>query len=302
MVAVTYDDIAAHYFSGAGALVPAPEVPDSPARRLRDALEPIATQGWWSRSVANNMSALNLDFFGAYVWGRAASLGTPSASTVVSAFGVFEPTFLSNIYLATRDQVSREAILNARADGASQAMSLVCSLEEASAIVSPLRRSMDSIDGCARPLFSGLRELDMPATPQGQLWRLAEMFREHRGDGHLGACIAHGFTAIEVNVITELWLGYALGEYSATRGYPKEEIQETMSSLKERGITDGKGLTEFGYNVRSQIEHDTDRTQDEIIASLGTSIEGIINTANVISARVINYPSFPSDARKRAAG
>jgi len=103
-------------------------------------------------------------------------------------------------------------------------------------------------------------------------------------------------------VITELWLGYALGEYSATRGYPKEEIQETMSSLKERGITDGKGLTEFGYNVRSQIEHDTDRTQDAIIASLGTSIEDIINTANVISARVINYPSFPSDARKRAAG
>lgn len=299
---MTYDDIAAHYFSGAGALVPAPEVPDSPARRLRDALEPIATQGWWSRCVADNMSALNLDFFGAYVWGRAASLGTPSATTVVSAFGVFEPAFLSNIYLTTRDQVSRESILKARATGASQAMSLVCSAEEALAIVEPLRQSMESVDGCARPLFSGLRELEMPSTPQGQLWRLAEMLREHRGDGHLAAVIAHGFTAMEINVITELWLGYDLGEYSGTRGYSKQVIEETMSSLHERGITDGQRLTAFGHNVRSQIEHDTDRTQDAIITTLGTSISDIINTANEISARVVNYPSFPSDPRKRAAG
>lgn len=299
---VTYDDIAAHYFSGSGALIPAPAVPDSPARRLRDALEPIATQGWWSRSVADEMNALHLNFFGAYVWGRAASLGIPSASTVVSAFGVFEPTFLSTIYLATREQISRDDILRARADGASQAMSLVCSSEEASGIVEPLRRSMESVDSCARPLFSGLRELEMPSTPQGQLWRLAEMFREHRGDGHLAACIAHGMSAIQINVITELWLGYNLGEYSATRGFTKEVIEETMTSLQERGITDDKGLTAFGYNMRSQIENDTDRTQDAIIAALGTSIEDIINTANDISTRVINYPSFPSDPRKRAAG
>ena len=299
---MTYDDIAAHYFSGAGALVPAPEVPNSPARRLRDALEPIATQGWWSRSVADEMGALSLNFLGAYVWGRAASLGTPSASTVVSAFGAFEPNFLSSIYLATRDQVARDTILDARASGASQAMSLVCSLEEASAIVEPLRRSMESADGCARPLFSGLRELEMPQSPQGQLWRLAEMFREHRGDGHLAAVIAHGFTALEMNIITELWLGYDLGEYSATRGFPQEAIETTMSSLQERGITDDKGLTAFGYNVRSQIEHDTDRAQDAIIAALRASLDNIINTANDISSRIINYPSFPSDPRKRAAG
>lgn len=299
---MTYDDIVAHYFSGAGALVSAPEVPNSPARRLRDALEPIATQGWWSRSVADNMSALGLDFFGAYVWGRAASLGTPSPSTVVSSFGVFEPTFLSNIYLATRDQVAREDILTARANGASQAMSLVCTPQEASAIVEPLRRSMESIDGCARPLFSGLRELDMPLTPEGQLWRLAEMFREHRGDGHLATFIAHGFTALEMNIITELWLGYDIGEYSATRGFSKDVIKATMYLLQERGITDTKGLTPLGYNVRSQIEHDTDHTQDAIVAALGTSIDDIINTAIDISARVINFPSFPSDPRKRAAG
>jgi len=299
---MTYDDIAAHYFSGAGALIPAPELPNSLARRLRDALEPIATQGWWSRSVADNMSALGLDFFGAYVWGRAASLGTPSASTVVSTFGVFEPTFLSKIYLDTRDTVSREKILQARDDGASQAMALVCSADEATQLCEPLRQAMESVDGCARPLFSGLRELEMPATPQGQLWRLAEMFREHRGDGHLAACIAHGLSAIDMNIVTELWLGYELGEYSTTRGFSKEALAVAMVSLQERGILDGGKLTPFGHSLRAQIEDATDKTQDEIIAILGASTNELIAIGNEISSRIVNYPHFPSDPRKRAAG
>jgi hypothetical protein len=299
---MTYDDIAAHYFSGAGASFPAPDVPHSPARQLRDALEPIATQGWWSRTVADNMSELNLDFFGAYVWGRAASLGTPSASTVVSTFGVFEPTFLSTIYLATRDAVSRDDILRARADGASQAVALVCSADEVTEIVAPLQRALHSVDGCARPLFSGLRELEMPRTAQGQLWRLAEMFREHRGDGHLAACIAHGISAVEMNIITELWLGYELGEYSSSRGYAKDILTGAMTSLQQRGVTDGTQLTSFGHNLRAQIEHDTDRTQDHLMTALGSSIDHIIEVTNEISSRLVNYPSFPSDPRKRAAG
>jgi hypothetical protein len=299
---VTYDDIAAHYFSGAGGLHPAPEVPDSAARRLRDALEPIATQGWWSRAVADNMSALNLNFFGAYVWGRAASLGTPSASSVVSAFGVFEPTFISNIYLATRDQVSRDDILSARADGASTAMELICSPDEAISLNKHLRKAMESVDGCARPLFSGLRELPMPTTAQGQLWRLAEMFREHRGDGHLASCITHGLSAIDMNIVTELWLGYDLGEYSGTRGFSQEALNTALQSLNERGITDGPRLTQFGYELRTLIETDTDRTQDEIVAALGSSLEDVISLTNVISQRIIDYPGFPSDPRKRAAG
>jgi hypothetical protein len=54
--------------------------------------------------------------------------------------------------------------------------------------------------------------------------------------------------------------------------------------------------------LRSQIEDATDRTQDEIMTSLGTLLEDIITAANEISFRIINYPSFPSDPRKRAAG
>ena len=65
-----------------------PYVPETPARRLRDALEPIATQGWGSPVAGEGMDRLGLPFLHGYVWGRAASLGSPVASVVVSALVV----------------------------------------------------------------------------------------------------------------------------------------------------------------------------------------------------------------------
>jgi len=109
-------------------------------------------------------------------------------------------------------------------------------------------------------------------------------------------------SVLDMNIVTELWLGYELGEYSATRGFSKAVLDNALHSLNERGITNGSQLTQYGHELRSRIEHDTDRTQDAIIATLRTNIEDVISLANVISQRIIDYPGFPSDPRKRAAG
>ena len=299
---MTYDDIAAIFFAPSAAQHLEPDVPTSPARRLRDALEPIATQGWWSRAAADNMTRLGLDFFGGYVWGRAAALGTPVASTVVSTFGVFESQFLTTAYDSGRSKASRDDVLQAREDGARQSVSSVVTDDEANAIALPLRRALEEVDGCARPLFSGLRELPNPSSPAGQLWRAAEMLREHRGDGHLAVCIAHGLTAVEMNVLTELWLGFTAGDYSSSRSFSREHIAQALESLQQRRITEGDALTDMGRAFRVAIEFDTDRTQDVVVAALGSDIEDVISSANEISARLVSAPSFPTDPRKRAAG
>ena len=44
-----YDAIVTRFLTPAVTPSPSPVVPDTPARRLRDAIEPIATVGWWSR-------------------------------------------------------------------------------------------------------------------------------------------------------------------------------------------------------------------------------------------------------------
>jgi hypothetical protein len=47
-----YDAIAAHFLTPPAVLPAAPVLPKSSARILRDALEPIATIGWWARSAS----------------------------------------------------------------------------------------------------------------------------------------------------------------------------------------------------------------------------------------------------------
>ncbi len=304
-----YDTIASMFLAPLTEPIPEPEVPSTPARRLRDALEPIATQGWWSRSAANRVTSLGLGFFDGYVWGRAAALGEPAASVVVSTFGVFEPAFLSAVYNQGRSSATRSAVLAAREEGAAESLTTVLGearRAESEAAADTLLAALAGLDGCARPLFSGLRELPTPADEFGRLWRAAELVREHRGDGHLAACIAAGLTAVEMNVLTELWLGYPVGGYAASRGFGPDALAAAVASLAERGWVVGDvptaTLTAEGRNVRVGLEDQTDRSQDALMAALGSAAETLIGQVSDIADALMTARVFPSDPRKRAAG
>jgi Helix-turn-helix family len=299
---VTYDDIAAAFLIPPAEPIPAPELPTTPARRLRDALEPIATQGWWSRPAADRVVALGLGFFDGYVWGRAAALGDPAPSVVVATFGVFEPTMLTAVLELGRSAASRDDVLAARAEGATESLLALVSAEDADAIAEPLLDALAAIDGMGRPLFGGLRELPLPATAQGRLWRAAELVREHRGDGHLAACIAAGLDAVTTNVLTELWLGFGLGEYSGTRGFGPDALAGAVRGLEGRGWAEGTTLTPAGRTARLAIEEATDASQADLVAALGDRLDEIVERAERVSSSVLEARAFPHDPRKRAAG
>ena len=97
---------------------PDPRVPSGAPRRLRDAVEPIATVGFWARPAYDALSELGLDFLTGYVWSRSAPLGEPSAAVVVAAFGVFEPGLVAGLYEQARSLCSRDQVLAAREGGA----------------------------------------------------------------------------------------------------------------------------------------------------------------------------------------
>jgi hypothetical protein len=299
---VTYDEIVAIFMATPETPFPEPQLPSTPARRLRDALEPIATQGWWSRPAGERMDALGLDFFDGYVWGRAAALGVPNPALVAATFGVFEPAMIATVYERAASIASRDDVLAARADGATESLASLVSVEDAAAVADPLLTALGQVDGMGRPLFSALRDLPVPASPHGRLWRAAELVREHRGDGHLAAVVASGVDMLTINVLTELWVGFVVGEYSFTRGLSSDQLAATTASLEAQGLVTAGVLTPAGRALRDSLEDATDLSQQQLVAALGDELDAIVAAADTISAAIVAAPAFPSDPRKRAAG
>jgi hypothetical protein len=300
-----YEAIAAHMCKTDNGEMAEPIVAASTARLLRDSVEPIATICWWSREANDAAVDLGLSFFERYVRGRAAPLGTSNASVVVSCFGTFEPTLLRSVLAGRNALVSDEQILQARESGAVAALRLVTDGIDMSGpdwACARLHEAMAGVEATGRPLFAALRSLSSPTDPFGKLWRAAELYREHRGDGNLAASISAGLDPVEMNVLTELWLGYPLGEYSGSRGFAPDLIEAAAESLRRRGWMDGKSLTEDGRLAREGIERITDDTQKSIIDGLGGDVGEVTTAFAVIGRAVVDSGAAPSDPRKRAAG
>jgi helix-turn-helix protein len=175
-----------------GTPTPTPVAEGGPARRLRDAMEPITYHPIWSRRTNDVLEKLGLKIFTGYVYGKAAVLGDAPTEVVVSAFAPYEPRLIAAAYEEARRQCGRAGMLAAREEATVESLAEVLEGEEVTAAVAALRRGVEAADGTGRPIFSGLRALGWPDHPAGQLWRACDLLREHRGDGHVAACISAG--------------------------------------------------------------------------------------------------------------
>ncbi|GAC1608886.1 MAG: hypothetical protein NVS3B26_07670 [Mycobacteriales bacterium] len=299
-----YDEaITAFYGSDpAGAVLPEAVRLGSPARRLRDACEPIAMHAIWSRRTSTAMRELGLDFFSAYVAGRAANLGEPSSAVVAATFAWFDPEVLTGVYEATRFAVSREQIIRVRDEATRESLREVLQGEDVEAVADVLTTATAVADTAGRSLFAGLRARGRPADAVHRLWWACDLVREHRGDSHVAAACAAGVGPVEMNVLTELWLGYPLLSYSATRAWPPEALAASVRSLERRGwLSDGR-LTPAGAGVRSGIEEKTDDQELEIVEALGGDFDEVCSQLSGWSDLCVAAGLFPPDVLKRAAG
>jgi hypothetical protein len=147
-----------------------------------------------------------------------------------------------------------------------------------------------------------MRTLPVPDDPYGRLWRGAELVREHRGDSHLAAIAGSGLGTSEVNVLTEVWLGYPIGEYSASRGLASDASTAAAVRLAELGLIADGLLTDSGRSRRVAIEAATDAGQRELVDALGDHLDHTVALAEQITASVLRAHAAPADPRKRAAG
>jgi hypothetical protein len=136
----------------------------------------------------------------------------------------------------------------------------------------------------------------------GRLWRACELIREHRGDSHIAASIARGLDPVEMNVLTEVWVGMPLGSYSASRAWTAEQLEAAADRLRAAGLLDGDALTEVGRRERDALEAQTDAMEASIVDALGDHLDADVALLDDWSARCVAAGAFPPDVYKRAAG
>jgi hypothetical protein len=286
----------------AGTALPAAVTQGSPARRLRDACEPVAMHAVWSRTTNERLAQLGLDFLTSYVGGRGACLGEPAGAVVAAAFAWFEPGLVTTLWDAARTAVPLDRLVQACDESTVASLREILADEDPGEAASLLADAAEAADGMGRPLFSGRRADGRPQDAVHCLWWACGLVREHRGDSHVAAAAAAGLDPIEMNVLTELWIGMPLLSYTATRGWSPDAMHRAVARLENRGWIREGGLTDEGLAVRTSIEQRTDAQEQPIVAALGDRLEEVCARLNHWGQLCIEAGAFPPDILKRAAG
>ncbi|HKF91291.1 MAG TPA: hypothetical protein VKC52_07445 [Acidimicrobiia bacterium] len=267
------------------------------ARRLRNLVEPIAAGVYFAPEAQQRYEAQGLNYFEGYFCSRGACLGKAPWSVITAAFGAFKPAVVQQAVTGGWSKTEPEPMLAARRDGATDQLNRLLGepgpeVKQATEILFSLT---DGVDPSGRTLYSGLSVLPVPDTPMGQLWRAADLVREHRGDGHIAAWISRT-DSCEITVLTELTWGLQPGAYVFTRGWNAEEVDAARARLQDRGLLDGDGqLTEAGRAFRADIEHHTDLAEREVIDRLGDRAGELFSLIQPMAKTIVEGGGYPVD-------
>jgi hypothetical protein len=293
-----YDAVMAS-FDAEGTWPPARESDGAPARVLASVAAPIAEHAVWSRTTNENLARLGLSFVPAYMWGRLAPLGDAPPEVLAGAAGSYEPAVVMAVLAAAKRQCGRAGLLAARESATVESLAGIlddAGVPEADVadVAAALRRAVTAADGAGRPLFTAIRAQPWPESPAGQLWRACDLLRERRGDSHVAVWVAHGFSAVAVNLLTELWDGLPLGVYtSLRRGWREDHIAAGVADLVARGLVADSRLTEAGRAARDELEARTDALEQPVLDVLGPDLDRVVEALDRFSGAVVEAGAFP---------
>ncbi|MGA2472484.1 MAG: hypothetical protein ABSG39_03175 [Acidimicrobiales bacterium] len=218
----------------------------------------------------------------AYFTSRGSVMGQVPGQVVAAAFAVFNPDAVVPSVELGWTKVDAATICAARTRGAVEQLVRVLGAEPEGLhrttglladAVAPLRPE-------GKPLFAGLLSLGLPGDPMGDLWRLADMLREYRGDAHTAAWTSAGLDATEVGLLTELYWGLPMRSYIRTRAWSDRQLDEAEARLEARGLVTEGGLTDDGRALRESVEVATDAQCEVMVEALGDRFDNLIEVLN----------------------
>ncbi|WP_254336897.1 MarR family winged helix-turn-helix transcriptional regulator [Micromonospora sp. A3M-1-15] len=237
--------------------------PQTKVHRMFELVEPIATVTF---SEVPNEAFLALgmrNYWDGYFAGRAAPLGLAPAEVVHAVFYNFaDGEVARHIPWVWGKTTPQEAIAVRERGSAAALRQRIGPLADSPDLVRVAdlaTRAAVSAPTEGRALYAGLRALDVPAEPVARLWHAATLLREHRGDGHNAALLAHGIGGTEAHVLLALSLGMRAEKFGRTHHLPKAQLAGVVDGLRRRGLVDAAGgFTDAGRETKERIEALTD--------------------------------------------
>ena len=255
-------------------------------------IEPIATVTF--SDVPNDafLAVGMRNYWDGYFAGRAAPLGTAPAEVVHAVFYNFADGEVARHIPWVWGRVTPQEAITVRERGSAAALrQMIGELADSpglARVADLATRAAVSAPTEGRVLYAGLRALDVPAEPVARLWHAATLLREHRGDGHNAALVAHGIGGTESHVLLALSLGMRAEEFGRVHHLPREQLAAVVDGLRDRGLVNAAGgFTDAGRDVRERIEALTDQLAAPAYEVLGADeLDELIAGLEPIAAAV----------------
>ncbi|MCK2212361.1 hypothetical protein MF672_000890 [Actinomadura sp. ATCC 31491] len=237
--------------------------PQAKIHRMFELIEPIGTVTF--SEVANDafLAVGMRTYWDGYFAGRAAPLGQAPAEVVHAVFYNFADGEVARHIPWVWGKITPQEAITVREQGSTAALrQMIGELAGSPALgrVADLAtRAAVSAPTEGRPLYAGLRALDVPGEPVARLWHAATLLREHRGDGHNAALLAHGIGGTEAHVLMAVSLGMRAEEFGRVHHLPKARLAAVVAGLRGRGLVDAAGgFTDAGRETKQRVEALTD--------------------------------------------
>ncbi|MBB5874276.1 hypothetical protein F4553_007710 [Allocatelliglobosispora scoriae] len=242
------------------------------ARQMWARFEPIHTVTYFTPEALSAYAEAGLrGYWRGYFGGRMAPLGPIDAPLgVATAYG-FAPAMVERALPDVWSRATPAAALTARVAGATAALTRLLADVDLSALdemADLAEAAADLLDPAGHALGAANMALPRSTDPLARLWQVATTIREHRGDGHVAALVAHGFSGVE----SAVWRTEpeARAEYQSYRGWTDEEWDAAIAALTERGWLGADGAaTEAGTAAYAAVEAATDRDAVRVWAHFG---------------------------------
>jgi hypothetical protein len=279
------------------------------------ALESLHAVTYFARTCRHALRDRGLvGFWPGYFAARAAPLGRVGAGTVAAAFFTFEPGMVADAVPGCWEVVDPAALTVVRAVAGSGALSELCSPDALGQVVGALLRlriasscgsgAGRTLTGVNRAVWSSIepelqrRGLDEHQLALAEVWQACTTLREHRGDGHVAALVAHGLSGCEAHVLAAAADGIPTEVLRDNRGWSSAQWEDAAAGLSHRGLLrPDRAASDDGLALRESIEETTDVLAEEPFDSLADDDISALYDALVPCARELQesglYP-FPN--------